>query len=204
MLLGAVEVSLDGDTIRAVVEDQGQLQTASITPSLLGRRVVFLQECSCGRTGCVHLAAASFAALDRYPALRKAGADQLLRPDGRRHRPAGASAPGDRRRPGRAAARLLRLLPVAGRAQRRDGADQPAQRHPGHDPQRGGPVAGPSDRRRDRSADRGEGCAGAAGARRGWRDPAWRGGRRRASAWSRAASAASMATPRRTCRRARR
>jgi len=72
VLLGAVEVSLDGDTVRAVVEDQGQLQTASITPSLLGRRVVFVQECSCGRTGCVHLAAASFAALDRYPALRKA------------------------------------------------------------------------------------------------------------------------------------
>jgi superfamily II DNA or RNA helicase len=72
VLLGAVEVSLDGDTVRAVVEDQGQLQTASITPSLLGRRVVFVQECSCKRTGCVHLAAASFAALDRYPALRKA------------------------------------------------------------------------------------------------------------------------------------
>jgi len=71
VLLGAVEVSLDGGTIKAVVEDQGRLQTASITPSLLGRRVVFLQECSCGRTGCVHLAAASFAALDRYPALRR-------------------------------------------------------------------------------------------------------------------------------------
>ncbi|MDR3533439.1 MAG: DEAD/DEAH box helicase [Rhodopila sp.] len=70
-LAGGVEVQLDGDTITGVVQDRGTPRTVRITPSLLGRRVVFDHRCSCGSTGCAHLAAAAFAALDRFPALRK-------------------------------------------------------------------------------------------------------------------------------------
>ncbi len=72
VLLGAVEVSLTEDTIKAVVEDRGVRRSATITPALLGRRVVFDSRCSCRLSGCVHLAAASWAALDRFPVLRRA------------------------------------------------------------------------------------------------------------------------------------
>ncbi len=71
VLTGAVEVRLDGDTIAAVVQDGAGRHTGRITPSALGRRVVFDSRCSCGSPGCPHLAAAAFAALDRFPALRR-------------------------------------------------------------------------------------------------------------------------------------
>ncbi len=37
----------------------------------MGRRVVFDHHCSCGTRACAHLAAAAFAALDRFPELRR-------------------------------------------------------------------------------------------------------------------------------------
>jgi superfamily II DNA or RNA helicase len=70
-LAGGVAVELDGDTVTGVVQERGVTHSVSITPSLLGRRVVFDHRCSCGVPGCAHLAAAAFAALDRFPALRK-------------------------------------------------------------------------------------------------------------------------------------
>ncbi|HEX4367524.1 MAG TPA: DEAD/DEAH box helicase [Rhodopila sp.] len=70
-LTGGVTVELDGDTVTGVVQDRAVPYTVRITPSLLGRRVVFDHRCSCRSTGCAHLAAAAFAALDRFPALRK-------------------------------------------------------------------------------------------------------------------------------------
>jgi hypothetical protein len=70
-LTGGVEVELDGDTITGVVQDRAVPYTVRIIPSLLGRRVVFDHRCSCRSTGCPHLAAAAFAALDRFPALRR-------------------------------------------------------------------------------------------------------------------------------------
>src|SRR3954471_5099857 len=78
ILLGAVEVSLAGPTITAVVEHVGSRRTATITPSPLGRRVVFVSQCSCGQSACLHLAAASLAALDRFPQLRKPVQTSLL------------------------------------------------------------------------------------------------------------------------------
>ena len=72
VLLGAVQVSLEGAVIRAVVEDNGQHYAASVTPRSAGRRVSFAFDCSCKHSGCAHLAAASLAAFDRYPALRRA------------------------------------------------------------------------------------------------------------------------------------
>jgi superfamily II DNA or RNA helicase len=71
ILLGTVEVTLEDPSIAVVVEHLGLRHTASITPSSLGHRVVFLNKCSCGQSTCAHLAAGSLAALDRYPALRK-------------------------------------------------------------------------------------------------------------------------------------
>ncbi|MEA2739501.1 MAG: hypothetical protein QOH05_2808, partial [Acetobacteraceae bacterium] len=70
-LAGGVVVELDGDTVTGVVQDRGTAFNVRITPSLLGRRVVFDHRCSCGLPGCAHLAAAAFAALDRFPALRR-------------------------------------------------------------------------------------------------------------------------------------
>src|SRR4051812_8524996 len=71
VLLGAVEVTLADSFITAVVDHGGHRRSANITPSLLGRRVAFSNQCSCGQSDCLHLAAAALAALDRYPALRK-------------------------------------------------------------------------------------------------------------------------------------
>jgi superfamily II DNA or RNA helicase len=71
LLLGTVEVTLHDPSIAVMVEHLGLRHTASITSSLRGRRVVFLNKCSCGQSACAHLAAGSLAALDRYPALRR-------------------------------------------------------------------------------------------------------------------------------------
>jgi superfamily II DNA or RNA helicase len=70
-LAGGVQVALDGDTITGTVQDGAFTYTIAITPALLGRRVMFEQRCTCRVSGCTHLAAASFAALDNFPALRR-------------------------------------------------------------------------------------------------------------------------------------
>jgi hypothetical protein len=70
-LANQVEVQLDADTITAIVQDRGVDQNVRITPSLLGRRVVFDHRCTCRVPGCAHLAAAALAALDHFPSLRK-------------------------------------------------------------------------------------------------------------------------------------
>jgi len=70
-LAGQVEVKLEGDTITAIVQDSGVEQNARITPSLLGRRIVFDHRCTCRIPGCAHLAAGALAALDRFPSLRR-------------------------------------------------------------------------------------------------------------------------------------
>ena len=71
VLMGNVEVTLEDPSIAVVVEHLGLRHTASITPSLLGNRVVFQNKCGCGQAACPHLAAGCLAALDRFPALRK-------------------------------------------------------------------------------------------------------------------------------------
>ncbi|HEY2133198.1 MAG TPA: SNF2-related protein [Acetobacteraceae bacterium] len=73
VLFGAVGVALNGDVISATVEHLGERHTAVITPGVLvGRRVTFDSHCSCRQPNCTHLAATALAALDRFPALRKA------------------------------------------------------------------------------------------------------------------------------------
>jgi hypothetical protein len=71
VLIGAVEVSLDGDTITGQVDDKGVRRTARMTPVLQGRRTVLESRCTCRLVNCPHLAATAFAALDRFPALRR-------------------------------------------------------------------------------------------------------------------------------------
>jgi superfamily II DNA or RNA helicase len=77
-LTGGVEVQLEGDAITGIVQDRGIANAIRITPARLGRRVVFDNRCSCRATGCSHLAAAAFAALDRFPALRVAEQQTFL------------------------------------------------------------------------------------------------------------------------------
>ena len=71
-LLGVVDVSLTDDSINVAVEHLGLRYTGSITPSALGNRVIFANKCTCGQKACAHLAAGAFAALDRFPQLRRA------------------------------------------------------------------------------------------------------------------------------------
>ncbi len=72
------ETRLNGDVITGVVEEQGKRFTTTITPALRARRVVFEHACTCRNPACVHLAATLLAALDRFPALRKAQAQKNL------------------------------------------------------------------------------------------------------------------------------
>ena len=72
ILIGAVTVKLDGETIIGTVEDKGVKRTARVTPAAMGRRVVFENRCTCRLVNCPHLAATAFMALDRFPALRRA------------------------------------------------------------------------------------------------------------------------------------
>ena len=71
MLIGAVEVSLEGETIVGKVDDKGVRRTAKITPLAQGKRTVFERRCTCRQIACPHLAGTCFAALDRFPALRR-------------------------------------------------------------------------------------------------------------------------------------
>ncbi len=71
VLADAVTVQLDGATIVADVREAVEGHRVRITPGALGRRVVFDYTCTCGGTGCAHVAATAFAALDRFPALRR-------------------------------------------------------------------------------------------------------------------------------------
>ena len=77
-LAGGVDVQLEGGTITGTVQDRTGANTIRITTAQLGRCVVFDNRCSCGFTGCAHLAAAAFAALDRFPALRRAEQQTFL------------------------------------------------------------------------------------------------------------------------------
>ncbi|MFL5252759.1 MAG: SNF2-related protein [Rhodopila sp.] len=70
-LAGAVAVQLEGDTLTATVQDKDAQHSVRITPSALGRRVMFDHHCSCGAQTCAHRAAAALAALDHFPVLRK-------------------------------------------------------------------------------------------------------------------------------------
>ena len=107
IMMGMAEVSLDGETISGTVEDKNTKRITSITPAQTGSRVSFAErDCSCGELGCPHLAATALAALNRFPALRKAPPKSMLdsiviparerpyqapsrpRPTGRRARPA--------------------------------------------------------------------------------------------------------------------
>ena len=78
VLLGAVEVQLVEDVITAAMEDRGVRRTATLMPVSRARRVVFDTRCTCRNPRCAHLAAAAWAALDRYPQLRKAEQKSFL------------------------------------------------------------------------------------------------------------------------------
>ena len=88
LLIGAVEVGLDGDAVTGVVDDLGEQQTATLEPREDGGQVAFDARCTCQVPACAHLAGTAFAALERYPALRRAAAasmlDRLSAPEKRR------------------------------------------------------------------------------------------------------------------------
>jgi len=72
VLLASVQVTLQETAIEVVVEHVGLRHTATISPAMLGSRVVFENRCTCGQRACAHMAAGALAALDRHPALRRA------------------------------------------------------------------------------------------------------------------------------------
>jgi len=78
VLIGAAEVALSGDTLTGVVDDRGTKRTVTFTPVETAGRVAFNAKCTCRATGCVHLAASAFAALERYPDLRRPTQDNML------------------------------------------------------------------------------------------------------------------------------
>jgi len=78
LLIGAVEVGLAGDTVTATVDQAGTRQTVTLDPKPSGNRVALNSRCTCQAPACVHVAAAAYAALERFPTLRKAAPGGLL------------------------------------------------------------------------------------------------------------------------------
>ena len=78
LLVGEVEVVLQGDVISATVNQAGTKQSVTLEPKPSGAHVALNSRCTCQAPGCVHVAAAAFAALERFPALRKAAPKTLL------------------------------------------------------------------------------------------------------------------------------
>jgi len=78
VLIGAVEVGLSGGIITGIVDDHGVHRTATMEPEEQGHRVVFNARCTCQAPSCAHLAGTAFAALERYPALRRPAQNSML------------------------------------------------------------------------------------------------------------------------------
>ncbi len=70
ILLGNVEVALEGDAVTGSVDHLGTHQEASVTPFLEAGQVHFKSQCTCRNPGCGHRAAVALAALARFPKLR--------------------------------------------------------------------------------------------------------------------------------------
>jgi len=71
ILIGAVDVQQDGESLRGVVEELKKRYIAWVTPRADGERVGFDTQCTCHKPGCPHRAATALAALERFPALRR-------------------------------------------------------------------------------------------------------------------------------------
>ncbi len=71
LLLGSVEVELEGDSMTGSIEHLGMHQAAKLTPKLEDGAITFVGQCTCRQPGCAHRAALAIAALERFPKLRK-------------------------------------------------------------------------------------------------------------------------------------
>ena len=78
ILLATVTVAVEDPLLAVTVEHMDQVHTGTLQPAMLRDRVVFFTECSCGQRSCAHLAAGGLAALERFPALRRAGQQDFL------------------------------------------------------------------------------------------------------------------------------
>ncbi len=78
ILLADVTVTIDDKVLAVTVHHEADTFTATIEPALLRDRVVFFNECSCQQRSCAHMAAGALAALDRFPALRRAGQQSFM------------------------------------------------------------------------------------------------------------------------------
>jgi superfamily II DNA or RNA helicase len=75
VLNGAVSlVATAGPAIESIVVDLGQRHIVTVLPAPLGRggsRIIFSNQCGCGRSACSHMAATALAALDQDPSWRR-------------------------------------------------------------------------------------------------------------------------------------
>ena len=78
VLIGAIEVGLNGDVITGNVDDRGVQRTATLELQEQGHRVAFNARCTCRAPSCAHLAGTAFAALERYPSLRRTVQNSML------------------------------------------------------------------------------------------------------------------------------
>lgn len=78
ILMSEVVVVVQETQIAITIHHLDQVFNANMQPALLKDRVVFFNECSCGRLACEHVAAGGLAALERHPELRRAGQQSFL------------------------------------------------------------------------------------------------------------------------------
>ncbi len=71
ILLGHVEVTLEGKMITGSVDYQGTHHAASLTPAVENGEVAFSSRCTCRQPGCAHRVAIGLMALEKFPKLRR-------------------------------------------------------------------------------------------------------------------------------------
>jgi hypothetical protein len=71
ILLGHVDVALEGKMITGSVDYQGTHHAASLTPAMENGEVAFASRCTCRKPGCEHRVAIGLMALEKFPKLRR-------------------------------------------------------------------------------------------------------------------------------------
>ena len=78
VLFDAVSTRMEDGHILGEVEERGTKHQVEAMPRQQGHHVVFDRKCSCGLSGCTHLAATLLAALERFPPLRRPAQVSML------------------------------------------------------------------------------------------------------------------------------
>ena len=80
ILLGQVDVDIDGNSLSGTVDHLGMHQAVKLTPGKDGKTITFTGTCTCRQPGCAHRAAIAIKGLEKFPKIRKAAPKAVAAP----------------------------------------------------------------------------------------------------------------------------